>query len=129
VVVEGTGGGELRKGPGHYPGTALPGRRGTVAIAGHRVTHGRPFRNLHRVRNGDVVLFRARSGKAVRYRVFQKRVIRPTEVWVLGGRTARRLVLTACHPPGSARFRLVVFARQIPATARGVERARGVRII
>jgi sortase A len=38
VVVEGTGGAELRSGPGHYPGTPLPGRRGTVAIAGHRTT-------------------------------------------------------------------------------------------
>jgi len=38
VVVQGTDGASLRRGPGHYPDTPLPGRRGTVAIAGHRTT-------------------------------------------------------------------------------------------
>ena len=42
-VVEGTDP-DLRKGPGHYPYTPLPGERGTVAIAGHRTTYGAPFR-------------------------------------------------------------------------------------
>jgi sortase A len=37
-VVEGTDLENLRKGPGHYPDTPLPGDRGTVAIAGHRTT-------------------------------------------------------------------------------------------
>ena len=108
----------LARGVGHYPSTALPGERATVGFAGHRVTHGRPFRNLHRVRKGDLVVYRGRGGNAVRYRVFDKRVVKPTDVWVLGPPKARRLVLTTCHPPGSARFRLVVFAREIPTTAR-----------
>jgi sortase A len=43
VVVQGTGGGDLRKGPGHYPQTPLPGERGTVAVGGHRPTPGAPF--------------------------------------------------------------------------------------
>lgn len=37
-VVEGTDTANLRKGPGHYPETPLPGQRGTAAIAGHRTT-------------------------------------------------------------------------------------------
>ena len=40
-------------GPGHYPGTALPGQRGTVAIAGHRTTYGAPFRHLDDLERGD----------------------------------------------------------------------------
>ena len=46
VVVQGTDAGDLRKGPGHYPATPLPGERGTVAIAGHRTTYGAPFRHI-----------------------------------------------------------------------------------
>ena len=53
VVVEGNGAGELRRGPGHYPATALPGQRGTVAIAGHRTTYGAPFRHLDDLERGD----------------------------------------------------------------------------
>jgi len=44
VFVQGTDGASLRKGPGHYPTTALPGQGRTVAIAGHRTTYGAPFR-------------------------------------------------------------------------------------
>ena len=45
-VVEGTDTESLRKGPGHYPETPLPGERGTVGIAGHRTTYGAPFRDI-----------------------------------------------------------------------------------
>ena len=45
-VVEGTRTKDLRKGPGHYPDTPLPGERGTVGIAGHRTTHGASFRHI-----------------------------------------------------------------------------------
>ena len=51
-VVEGTDTDDLRKGPGHYPDTPLPGERGTVAIAGHRTTHGAPFRNIDKLERG-----------------------------------------------------------------------------
>ena len=44
---------DLRKGPGHYPATPLPGERGTVGIAGHRTTYGAPFRRLNGVKRGD----------------------------------------------------------------------------
>src|ERR687891_388356 len=46
-------GGTLRSGPGHYPGTSLPGARGTVAIAGHRSTYGAPFRDVDEFERGD----------------------------------------------------------------------------
>ena len=45
-VVEGTDTASLRKGPGHYPETPLPGDPGTAAIAGHRTTYGAPFRDI-----------------------------------------------------------------------------------
>src|SRR5207245_8853178 len=43
VVVEGTSVPDLRKGPGHYTGSPLPGQLGNAAIAGHRTTYGAPF--------------------------------------------------------------------------------------
>src|SRR4051794_8643116 len=43
VFVSGVGSEQLKKGPGHYPTTALPGEHGTVGIAGHRTTYLAPF--------------------------------------------------------------------------------------
>ena len=45
-VVEGVNVDDLRKGPGHYPSTQLPGHEGNSAIAGHRTTYGAPFGDL-----------------------------------------------------------------------------------
>ena len=53
VVVEGTDADQLRSGPGHYPGTPLPGEPGNVAIAGHRTTYLHPFYNLNELVPGD----------------------------------------------------------------------------
>src|SRR5215208_7121913 len=52
-VVEGTDTASLRKGPGHYPETPLPGAPGTTAIAGHRTTYGAPFRRIDQLGGGD----------------------------------------------------------------------------
>ncbi len=43
---------DLRKGPGHYTGTPIPGQSGNAAIAGHRTTYGHPFYNLDGVKVG-----------------------------------------------------------------------------
>ena len=56
VVVEGTNTPDLRKGPGHYTGTPLPGQVGNAAIAGHRTTYGHPFYNLDSVKVGDPIV-------------------------------------------------------------------------
>src|SRR3974390_1063118 len=47
IVVEGIGTPQLRDGPGHYPGTPLPGQAGNSAIAGHRTTYRHPFDDLN----------------------------------------------------------------------------------
>ncbi len=49
LVVEGTDTADLRKGPGHYNDTPMPGDDGTVGIAGHRTTNGAPFRPVDRL--------------------------------------------------------------------------------
>ena len=53
--IEGTGTDQLRSGPGHYPGTPLPGEPGNVAIAGHRTTYLHPFYSLNELVPGDAI--------------------------------------------------------------------------
>src|SRR5205085_2443958 len=40
---------DLRRGPGHYPDTVMPGEKGNAAIAGHRTTYGAPFGDLDKL--------------------------------------------------------------------------------
>ena len=118
VIVEGTDGGSLRKGPGHYPSTPFPGRRGTVAIAGHRTTYGSPFRRLDDLRRGDDVVVTMPYGRFT-YEVERVRVVAPTATWVTNPARYDRLVLTACHPLYSAAKRIVVFSRLVRTLPRG----------
>jgi sortase A len=117
VVVAGTGGSSLRRGPGHYPDTPLPGARGTVAIAGHRTTYGAPFRRLDKLEPGDRVEVSMPYGRFV-YRVERRRIVPPTAIWVTQRVRYDRLVLSACHPLYSAAKRIVVFARLVDTKPR-----------
>jgi sortase A len=110
VFVEGTAAGDLRKGPGHYPQTPLPGERGTVAIAGHRTTYGAPFRRIDQVDPGDRIELRMPYGRFV-YRVERTKIVPPTDLSVIDRVGYDRLVLSACHPLYSAAQRIIVFAR------------------
>jgi sortase A len=117
VFVEGTGAGDLRKGPGHYPDTPLPGEHGTVAIAGHRTTYGAPFRNVDELERNDRIELRMPYGRFT-YRVERTRIVPPTETSVIDRVDHDRLVLSACHPLYSAAKRIIVFARLETAEAR-----------
>ena len=119
VMVEGTDSASLRKGPGHYPATPLPGMPGTVGVAGHRTTYLAPFRKLDKLNKGDEVIVQMPYA-LVTYRVEERRIVAPTAVWVTRRVGYDRLVLTACHPKYSAAKRIVVFARQVAAVERGV---------
>jgi sortase (surface protein transpeptidase) len=74
----------------------------TLAIAGHRTTYSRPFSRLPLLRRGDTI----RVDGAL-FVVRRSAVVRPWETWVL---RFPGLVLSACHPAGSAAYRYVVFA-------------------
>lgn len=77
----------------------------TIGVAGHRTTYTKPFSQLPRLRRGDLIRFGGRA-----YRVRRTAVIRPWQVWVL---RHRGLVLSACHPAGSAAYRFVVVAAPV----------------
>jgi sortase A len=110
VVVQGTDSASLRKGPGHYPGTPLPGQPGTVAVAGHRTTYLAPFKTIDQLHPGDPVVLEMPYGSFT-YRVENTRIVEPSALWVTKNVGYPRLVLSACHPLYSASNRIVVFAR------------------
>ena len=112
VVVDGTSTAALRKGPGFFPESPLPGARGTTAIAGHRTTYMAPFRRIDDVERGDDVVVEMPYGRFT-YEVERTRIVRPDELWVLRRASYDRLVLSACHPLYSAAQRIVVFARLV----------------
>ena len=109
-VVEGTDVDSLRKGPGHYPDTPLPGDPGTTAIAGHRTTYGAPFRHIDDVHRGQPITIDMPDGRFV-YRVEQTKIVDDQDLSVLEKVGYQRLVLSACHPLYSAAQRIIVFAR------------------
>jgi sortase A len=123
VFVAGTGVGPLKKGPGHYRDTVLPGQRGSVGIAGHRTTHLAPFRKLDQLERGDPLIIK------MPYGVFTYRTEGSIEVLPSDARSLRRvrhdrLVLTTCTPLFSAAKRLVVTGRLISAKPIAAVRSR-----
>jgi sortase A len=117
-VVEGVTLSDLQRGPGRYPGTAMPGQPGNFAVAGHRTTYGAPFFHLDQLQPGDEVHVTDRAAARWVYRVVEERVVGPDDVSVIGpdplGTGAPTLTLTTCHPRFSARQRLIVFAELVP---------------
>jgi sortase A len=117
AVVEGVGVPDLKKGPGHYPKTPLPGQPGNTAIAGHRTTYGAPFYHLDQVKAGDPIFISTRDG-TFHYSVVSQHDVSPNDVSVIDATTDNRLTLTTCTPRFTAEKRLVVVAALIgPATA------------
>ncbi len=110
VMVQGVGTSALRKGPGHYSDTPLPGQGGTVAVAGHRTTYLAPFRAIDRLRRGQQLVLDMPYGRFT-YRVEKQSIVPPTATEVTRRVGYDRLVLTACHPLYSAAQRIVVFGR------------------
>jgi len=108
-VIEGTDQKDLKKGPGHMPGTALPGVSGNCVIAGHRDTH---FRLLEDVHEGDEVELNTHYG-TFRYKVRSMEIVSPTNVASLRPTNNAVLHLITCYPfnyVGHAPKRMVIEA-------------------
>jgi sortase A len=100
----------LDLGPGHWPGTAMPGEVGNVVIGGHRTSKHRVFRNIDQLAAGDQIVFQDANGTQFTYLVNRVEVVNPTDVWIINPTDTPTATLFACHPPGSTRQRIVVFA-------------------
>jgi sortase A len=119
-LLEGTDYETLKKGLGHYQGTAAPGAKGNLGIAGHRTTYGRPLHEIDLLRKGDKVIVETRTGYSV-YAVDRHEIVSPFAVEVIApvpGKPGAEpngswLTLTACHPKYSAAQRYVVFAKLV----------------
>ncbi|WP_287154417.1 sortase [Candidatus Solincola tengchongensis] len=100
----------LKRGPGHIPGTAYPGQVGNCVISGHRTTYGAPFRHIEQLRPGDEIVLETAEARYT-YLVYEQRVVLPTDLTVLEQGEEREVTLTACHPWYSASRRVVVKGR------------------
>ncbi len=118
VVVEGTDEIRLQQGPGHYPGTPLPGEAGNAAIAGHRTTYLHPFYNLNELVDGDPIIVSTTQG-IFRYDVIGSQVVSPDDVAVVAPTPTPELTLTTCNPRFSASQRLVVHAALVASSLAG----------
>jgi sortase A len=99
----------LDYGPGHWPGSAMPGQIGNTVIAGHRTSKHKVFRNLDQLVPGDEIIFDGVDGRHV-YHVTGTEILGPEAMWIVDQTPAFTATLFACHPPGSTRERIVVYA-------------------
>lgn len=112
-LLEGVTDSTLDDGPGHWPGTAMPGRTGNVVVGGHRTSHTRPFRYIDQLVPGDEVIFNTADGRFV-YLVDRTEIVTPKDTWIVNQTAERTATLFACHPLGSTSHRMVVFLKLRP---------------
>jgi sortase A len=103
----------LDNGPGHWPDTAMPGEVGNMVIAGHRVSHTRPFYRINELGIGDEVFF-STDGKKYRYEVTGTEIVDPSAVRIVDPTPTATATLFACHPPGSVAYRWVTYLKYTP---------------
>ena len=121
IVVAGVDKNDLKKGPGHYPETPMPGQLGNSAIAGHRTTFGQPFFDVDKLDTGDEIILTTLTGRYV-YRVTGQQIVSPSDYQVIATTDPTRatLTLTSCHPKYTARERIIIFAELDPDASTGV---------
>ncbi len=111
-VVAGVETADLKKGPGHYTSTPLPGELGNSAIAGHRTTYGEPFRRLDDLEIGDPIIITDLFNRTFTYTVTAQQIVKPSDTWVTATTDPNKaiLTLTTCDPEFSAKRRLIISA-------------------
>lgn len=112
VMFEGWDRETLKKGPGHMPGSPVPGQPGNAVVSGHRTTYGRPFYDLDLLEEGDVIEVETAVGRHV-FEVRRSLVVDPTDVWVTENIPGSWITLTTCHPRFSAAERLIIQAELV----------------
>jgi sortase A len=120
ILVEGTDGDTLKKGPGRDRRTYMPGEGQLIYVAGHRTTYLAPFAHIERMRDGDPVMLEVPYGTFV-YRVFRSRIVEADNLSVLRSHGREVVELQACHPRFFASQRYIVYARLARVEPRGGE--------
>jgi sortase A len=111
-VVPGVALTDLKKGPGHYPDTPLPGQLGNASVAGHRTTWGEPFRHIDQLVPGDEIIVTMLNGEQYVYDVTDTEIVGPADYFVVTTQdpTVAMLTLTSCHPVFTSKQRIAVHA-------------------
>jgi sortase A len=120
VVVNGTDHNSLKRGPGRYLKSAMPGEGELVYIAGHRTTYGAPFARIDRLVRNDQVFVELPYG-TFEYRVTGHRIVPASQTSELVSRGFEQLALQACHPRFFASQRYIVYAKPVRVTRPGGE--------
>jgi sortase A len=118
IVVNGTDADSLKRGPGRYLGTAMPGEGQLVYIAGHRTTYGAPFAHITDLKRGDRVFIELPYG-TFEYAITGHRIVAAEELSVLKSKGVEQLALQACHPRFFASHRYIAYAKPVGVTVRG----------
>jgi sortase A len=113
-IFEGIDETTIHWGPGHWPGSALPGQRGNTVFAGHRVTHTRPFLDIDLLAPGDRIIFHTAAGTYT-YEVTDHLIVSPADLWIVNQTPDPAVTLFGCHPKHSANQRYVVRGKLISA--------------
>ncbi|MDX1932611.1 MAG: class D sortase [Capsulimonadales bacterium] len=115
MVIEGTDQDDLRRGPGHIPGTGFPGEPGNCAIAAHRA---RWFKNLPNLRKGDAVWV-DQPDRTYKYIVTGRKTVTPDRGDLLNRNVGSELTLITCdEPTANAPYRILIFCRLASTFAR-----------
>ena len=102
-----------------FSGLADAGEPGNVMLFAHRTTHGRPFRYIDTLPAGERFNLVASNGLTYWYEVVRVDFTSPTfnAIQEMADRIGPATVqLVACHPPGSATYRVVTTARLVAVT-------------
>ena len=118
IVVNGTDTGSLKRGPGRYLKSGVPGEGELVYVAGHRTTYGAPFSRIDRLKAGDRVIVELPYA-TYEYRITGHRIVGASEVSVLKSKGVEQLALQACHPRFFASHRWIAYAKPVRVTPAG----------
>lgn len=94
-VLAGASGRTLAFGPGHLPGTPLPGKPGNSVLSAHRDTH---FSFLQRLAAGDELTVETADGKRYRYQVSERFIFNALDTRIVIDTPLPRLTLVTCYP-------------------------------
>jgi len=108
AIAEGVDTETLKYSVGHFKGTPLPDEKGNFCIAGHRsYTYGEFFNRLDELQIDDEITIETKN-REYKYRVYEKKVVEPSEISVLDNTKDPIITLVTCAPVRIATHRLII---------------------
>lgn len=101
----------LKRGVGHYLGSANPGEEGNMVLSAHNDIYGEIFRDIQYLEPGDEIRIQANNNRWYTYVVYDKQIVQPTDVGVMARGNEPIVTLITCHPYRVDNKRMVVFGK------------------